>query len=105
MKYKEALDLKEKLRNNKFKSTAGNELTIIIAPADKEALNTWKKGMSHIWNERNPDPLARYYTSEDDFILYGVRQLSQGGFSGGELNLKQHPELKPRANPNDSKSY
>jgi len=94
VKYKLALKLKESLRNVKFKSSVGNELTIIIAPADEEALQTWKKGMSYIWENHNPDALARYYTSEDDFILFGVRQVSPGVFSGGALDLKKHPELK-----------
>jgi hypothetical protein len=103
MKYREVLALKESLRDNRFTSTAGNTMRIIIAPADKEALETWKKGMPHIWNQQNPDILARYYTQEDDFILFGVRMVKEGVFSGGILDLRKHSELIHRRKPDNSR--
>lgn len=105
MKFEEALKLKKSLINRKFKSTAGNEMTILIAPADREAQDTWKKGMAYIWDNNNPDILARYYTQEDHFILYGVRQVKHGIFSGGALNLIKHPELLLRPNPTETANY
>lgn len=92
MTYLEAEALKQSLKSDTYTSKAGNKLKIYIAPQEAEGLKVYKEALKYNWPVLQ-DKTARQYTLKDHFVLYGIRQLRNGKFAGGVLELKEHPEL------------
>jgi hypothetical protein len=94
MKYKDIVLLKRSLRSKEYRSSKGHALYITIAPANENDLKLWKSKVPEFWyGFKDLDLKAKGYTSKDDFILFGVREVSHGVFAGGPLDLDKHPEL------------
>ncbi len=94
MNYEEAETLKKLLKSNKYIAQSGNELLIFIAPETEEYLNQYKFAVKGFWDHGGLlDKYARIYCRDEKYILFGIRKIQAGKFSGGKLDLNEHPEL------------
>ncbi len=92
MTFDEAQALKKSLISDTYISSAGNELRIFIVPEEEKGLEVYKSALKYNW-QNIKDKVARQYTNQDRFILFGIRQLRNGAFAGGPFEISKHQEM------------
>lgn len=94
MTYEEAEALKNVLKSDRYISKAGHELKIFIVPETPMYFERYKGGIKYYWETgKLLDKTARSYSQDNKFTLYGIRRIRNKEYSGGVLNLGEHPEL------------